>query len=60
MAIYRNNVDITKFNRDAELPFELRIQDFELAIQDIYDFFFDVNSHLIGKGCSGSMICSKQ
>ena len=50
MPIYRNTVDNTKFNRDADLPFELRIQDFELAMQDVYDFFFDVNSHLIGKG----------
>ncbi len=50
MTIYRNTVDITKFNRDADLPFELRIQDFEMATQDVYDFFFDVNSHLIGKG----------
>ena len=50
MSIYRNTVDNTKFNTDANLPFELRIQDFQLAIQDVYDFFFDVNSHLIGKG----------
>ena len=50
MPIYRNRVDTTKFNGDAILPFELRLQDFELAIQDIYDFFFDVNAHLIGKG----------
>lgn len=50
MPIYRNIVDNTKFNTDAVLPFELRIQDFQLAIQDVYDFFFDVNSHLIGKG----------
>lgn len=50
MPIYRNTLDNTKFNKDANLPFELRIQDFQLAIQDVYDFFFDVNSHLIGKG----------
>lgn len=50
MAIYRNTVDTTKFNNEATLPFELRIQDFQSAIQDVYDFFFDVNSHLIGKG----------
>lgn len=50
MQIFRNTVDNTKFNRDADLPFELRIQDFELAMQDVYDFFFDVNSHLLGKG----------
>ncbi len=24
--------------------------DFEMALQDVYDFFFDVNSHLRGKG----------
>ena len=50
MAIFRNTVDNTKFNPNANLPFELRFQDFELAMQDVYDFFFDVNSHLIGKG----------
>lgn len=50
MPIFRNTVDTTKFNSDARLPFELRTQDFELAMQDVYDFFFDVNSHLIGKG----------
>ena len=50
MAIYRNTVDTTKFNDEAALPFELRIQDFQSAIRDVYDFFFDVNSHLIGKG----------
>ena len=50
MAIYRNTVDDTKFNDNVVLPFELRVQDFHLAIQDVYDFFFDVNSHLIEKG----------
>ena len=50
MAIYRNTVDTTKFNDEAALPFELRIQDFQSAIRDVYDFFFDLNSHLIGKG----------
>lgn len=43
-------VDSAKFNREAQLPFELRLKDFELAMQDIYDFFFDVNSHLMNKG----------
>jgi len=28
----------------------LRINDFHLALQDVYDFFFDVNQHLTGKG----------
>lgn len=50
MVAKRNSVDVTKFNRSAELPYELRLKDFEIAIQDVYDFFFDVNSHLSKKG----------
>ena len=50
MPISRNTVDTTKFNKNAGLPYELRIQDFQLAMQDVYDFFYDVNSHLSGKG----------
>ncbi len=40
----------TKFNKVAQLPYELRLQDFEMAMQDAYDFFFDVNSYLAKKG----------
>ena len=50
MAIERNEVDPTKFNPDADLPYELRLKDFEMAMQDVYDFFYDVNSHLAEKG----------
>lgn len=50
MPISRNNVDVVAFNRDAVLPFELRFQDFQMALQDVYDFFYDVNSHLTRKG----------
>jgi len=46
----RNIVNPEKFNPAAELPFELRLKDFELALQDIYDFFFDVNNQLSSKG----------
>jgi len=46
----RQRVDQTKFNADAELPFSLRLEDFEMAMQDIYDFFYDVNKLLLGKG----------
>ena len=38
------------FNRDAVLPSELRLLDFEAAMQDVYDFFFDVNGFLAAKG----------
>jgi hypothetical protein len=46
----RNEVASAAFNRALKLPFELRIQDFSIAMQDVYDFFYDVNSHLVGKG----------
>ena len=46
----RNRVVDQAFNRKAKLPYELRIQDFAIAMQDIYDFFFDVNSYLRRKG----------
>lgn len=48
--VIRNQPDPEKFNRDAELPFQLRLKDFELAMQDVYDFFYDVNMLLISKG----------
>lgn len=50
MALIRNTVDTNCFNSDADLPYQLRIDDFRLALQDVYDFFFDVNQHLTGKG----------
>jgi len=50
MAIARNTVDASKLNTAAVLPYELRLQDFQMAMQDVYDFFYDVNSHLTEKG----------
>ena len=50
MSIIRNTLDAAKFNRSAVLPFELRMDDFQLAVQDVYDFFFDVNTSLSAKG----------
>ena len=50
MAIERNKVDTKAFNGDLKLPFELRLQDFQMAMQDVYDFFYDVNANLVGKG----------
>ena len=48
--IQRNRVNSDAFSAAAELPYELRLKDFELAMQDIYDFFYDVNTALTGKG----------
>ena len=50
MSIHRRTVDKSKLNRDAALPYDLRLIDFESAMQDVYDFFYDVNLHLTGKG----------
>ena len=50
MPIVRNQADPSKFNQNANLPFELRLKDFELGMQDVYDFFFDVNLLLTSKG----------
>lgn len=50
MPVIRNQVLENGFNKAADLPYQLRLEDFKLAMQDVYDFFFDVNSHLIEKG----------
>jgi hypothetical protein len=50
MPVVRNTVDQAHFNRALALPFNLRSADFQLAMQDVYDFFFDVNTLLEGKG----------
>ena len=50
MAIVRETPNSAKFNKSANLPYQLRVEDFSLVMQDVYDFFFDVNSHLFGKG----------
>jgi len=50
MVMKPNVVDSGKFNTEVELPYELRLKDFEMAMQDIYDFFHDVNSFLLDKG----------
>jgi hypothetical protein len=42
MPIVRNHVRSDSF-KNATLPFELRLKDFEMAMQDIYDFFYDIN-----------------
>jgi hypothetical protein len=41
---------LDSFNPHALYPYELRSEDFQMAMQDVYDFFFDVNSYLIRKG----------
>ena len=50
MSIVRNTLQPSKFNEHIQLPYELRLEDFRLAVQDVYDFFYDVNTSLMGKG----------
>lgn len=52
VAIDRQRVFTDRFNDHAVLPYELRLLDFEAAMQDVYDFFYDVNRHLLEKGLS--------
>ena len=50
MPVSRNSPEPDRFNTAAALPYELRLDDFRSAMQDVYDFFFDVNTGLVAKG----------
>ena len=50
MAIIRNKANINKFNPNATLPFELRPQDFQMAMQDVYDPFAVAKPRLLRRG----------
>ena len=43
-------VSPSAFISTAQLPYELRFKDFEIAMQDVYDFFGDVNDLFRKKG----------
>lgn len=46
----KRDVDASKFNREREFPFSLRIIDFQAAMQDVYDFLHEVNELLLNRG----------
>ena len=46
----KHSLEPTKFNQELVLPFQLRLDDFRGAAQDVYDFFDDVNTGLLAKG----------
>ena len=50
MPAVRNRPKRENFNKSAQLPFQLRLEDFEIAMQDVYDLFYDVNTGLLEKG----------
>ena len=49
MPLLRAQSESAGFNTSAALPYNLRLKDFELAMQDVYDFFFDVNTLLLAR-----------
>ncbi len=49
VALQRRVVDQTGFNLERSLPYSLRLQDFHMAMQDVYDFLFDVDTHLMSR-----------
>lgn len=49
MTLGREEPILAAFNKGVELPYNLRLKDFELAMQDVYDFFHDVNRLMLDK-----------
>lgn len=50
MSIKKQTVDPTRINHLVKLPYSLRVEDFTSAMQDVYDFFYDVNNFLLDRG----------
>ncbi len=50
MSVQRQIIDSNKFNTERDYPYSLRVKDFEVAMQDVYDFLMDVNTNLVAKG----------
>ncbi|MEF3366904.1 hypothetical protein V3H18_10205 [Methylocystis sp. 9N] len=50
MTLKKALIDRASFNPHAIYPFSLRQSDFEHAMEDLYDFFYDVNQLLLDKG----------
>lgn len=49
LAIIKAKVD-GRFNSAASLPYELRLKDFDAAIEDAYDLLYDINAALAARG----------
>ena len=50
MTMEQHRVDQGSFIERSDYPYDLREQDFLSAMQDVYDFFFDVNTVLSKRG----------
>lgn len=53
MPVSKNIVSLDGFHQAVVLPYNLRLHDFQMAMQDVYDFFYDVNLLLEGKVSNG-------
>ncbi len=49
MVLERQRLDPSCLNPAPRLPFNLRVDDVTLAVQDVYDFFYDVNHFLFDR-----------
>lgn len=50
MTLKKALIDQAAFNSQVIYPYSLRQSDFQHAMEDVYDFFHDVNQLLLGKG----------
>jgi hypothetical protein len=50
VTIKKAIIDRSKFNRNIALPYQLRLEDFEMAMGDVYDFLYDVNNIFVERG----------
>lgn len=48
----RAQVNREGFNAELALPYSLRLEDFALAMDDVYVLLGNVNEALVGRGCS--------
>ena len=49
MPHVRNTVEQSKFNPSVDPPVAFRHLDFQAAMQDVYDIFYDLNTLLLGR-----------
>ncbi|MBI2755520.1 MAG: hypothetical protein HYX52_02310 [Chloroflexi bacterium] len=48
--VQRAQPDQASLNQAAVLPYQLRLADFQMAMQDVYDLLFDINTALLARG----------
>lgn len=46
----REKIDGDAFNKKASLPYDLRLDDFRIAMQDVYDYLYDTNRFFLRRG----------